>query len=236
MTRDTIDDALDALAPNQDVELDWHEVVSRAGKTPDSASRRALRRRPRKRWLIALAAVVAVVSPLSAVGAAEEWWFFTSLAPPTSTPQVLKSGTWAGASWELVGYKARDGLCFLVMPAGSPRDGSGVSTPTGCGGTPDPPDSTGHGGIGSLSGVTLGLPNYVVGPVVEGAQEVSVHLSSGETIRTPTFDVPESLGAVDFYATDLPAGATVALLTAEAADGRVVACFVLDSDELCSKL
>jgi hypothetical protein len=237
MARNAVEDALDALAPKQEFDLDWQDVLGRANRVREAPAHSA-RRRLRKRWLIALAVAIAVVTPLSAVGAVEEWWFFRSIRPPASTPEVLRTGTWAGVSWELVGYRTADeGLCYTVIRAGSPR-ASGAGTVTGCGGSPEGHQrgSDGQGGIGFFRGSVEGLPGYIVGPVIEGSQNVSVRLSNGETITTPTFEVSESLGAVDFYAAHVPADATVAMLTARAADGQVVACADLVGSGTCARL
>lgn len=234
MTADVIAETLDRLTPEQPFVADWQDVLRRAGET---RARGAWR--PRKRLLIAAAIAVLALIPLAATAAGDEWGFFRSLYPPATTPEVLQTGSWAGHGWELVGYRAGNGgLCYTVISTESPRTRRAGAM--GCGGSPEghPRGSDGQGGMGWLMSeppdryrgrASLGpLPPYVAGAVIEGADEVSIHLSGGRVIRTPTFAVHESLGSVVFFAAPLPAVADVETIVGRAGDGRVIACSNVD--------
>jgi hypothetical protein len=91
-------------------------------------------------------------------------------------------------------------------------------------------------GITFLAGLSAGFPPYVVGPVVEAADEVEIHLADGQIIRTRTFDAPDDLGAIRFYATQVPSQPPlpggrpqvgVEKLGALTDEGEVVACLVV---------
>ncbi len=246
MTSDVIDDALERLAPAQAFVSDWHDVLNRGGEAPPLASRPSRRTRPRKRWLLAVALGVAVLSPLGAIAAAggtEGWWFFDSHAPAPikhAPPLVVKTGSWDGHGWLLVAYRTENGdLCFSMNPASSPMS-TGVGAAMNCGGFQSRPSggSNRPRGITFLSGGSPELPTYVVGPVIEEAQEVVIQFAGGAVLHTVPFDAPASLGAVKFYAarladTESPA-ATVEKLVGLDGDGRVVACLALGSGNSCS--
>jgi hypothetical protein len=224
MTTDGISDALDRLAPTDRFWPDWHDVLGRL----DGETRAT--RRPRKRWLLAAALVLVVASPLTAIGATENWWPFRPHErgePPTSSPEVVRTGVWDGQEWSLVVYRTESGYCKGVVPAtpSQPTEGSFVS---GCGGFHETfPNGT--GGIGILSGNHGRIPHYVTGPVVESADWVVIHLAGGKVIRTPAFDVPDSLGPIRFYVARVPettdAGDAVFVKAVGlASNGTVVAC------------
>jgi hypothetical protein len=190
--------------------------------------------------VLALALVAAVLAPLAAVAAANDWWFFASGAAPApvNEPVVVKEGEWSGHSWELIAYASTtDGLCFSIAPRGSRGADAAMACAavTGVPRTPETkasPDMT----ITFLSGAAGSeLPAYIAGPVTESASEVEIRLASGAVLRVPTFAAPASLGHVRFYATQLPAGLSpsgpasvgfVDRLAGLDAGGDVVACLV----------
>jgi hypothetical protein len=230
------DDVLDRLAPAHGWVADWSDVLERAG------ARRSARLVTKRRVVLALVLLAAVLVPLAALGGKNDWWFLSLGAgpEPTHAPVVVKDGEWDGHPWQLIAYPSTtDGLCISVTPAGSAKDGMGGALSCGpfAGGsrTPDTkasPDMT----ITFLSGGgSSALPAYIAGPVIDQATTVEIRFGSGEVLRVPTFAGPESLGRVRFYATQLPAGSddtsrrldtflkSVAGLDAK---GEVVACLV----------
>jgi hypothetical protein len=202
------DHALDRLAPAAPWLPDWADVLDRAGEHPAG---RVLARRVRKRRLVvAVVVFAAVLIPLAALAAANDWWFLRSgSAPrPTHGPTVVKEGEWSGHAWQMVAYPSfTDGLCISVAPKGG--DSSGVGAAMGCApvaGVPrtsetkKSPDMK----ITFLSGSGGLLPSYVVGPVIEQASEVEIRFVGGRTLRVPTFAGPPPLNHVRFYATEIP--------------------------------
>jgi hypothetical protein len=233
MTSDPITDALERLAPARPFLADWDDVERRAGTRRWTS--------PRKRWVLAAALAAAILIPIGALGASGDWWFFAAHAPePVTTPGVVKSGVWNGQRWELIAYgSATHGLCFSMGPAGSLRT-NGAGAAMNCGGfDPDAKLDAGEGvphGITYLSGAAPQLPRYVVGPVVEAAVEVVISFGNGDVVRTPTFAAPPSLGAVRFYATQVPDSVPPATgigllekLVGLDRSGRVVACLAVPS-------
>jgi hypothetical protein len=228
------DEALDRLAPLHGWVTDWPDVLERAG------SRRSARVLTKRRLVLALVVLAAVLVPLAAVGAADDWWFlrFGAGPPPTKAPVVVKDGEWRGHPWQLVAYPSTtDGLCFSITPRGSARGGAGGAMScapfAGVSRTADTkasPDMT----ITFMSrGASPELPAYIAGPVTDEAATVELRFGNGEVLRVPTFAGPESLGHVRFYATQVPAGVQdtprrfLTFLKSVAgldADGEVVAC------------
>jgi hypothetical protein len=200
------DEALDRLAPLHGWVTDWPDVLERAG------SRRSARLFTKRRLVLALVVLAAVLVPLAAVGAANDWWFlrFGAAPPPTKAPVVVKEGEWRGHPWQLVAYPSTtDGLCFSITPMGSARGGAGGAMSCGpfagvsrTADTKASPDMT----ITFMSGgASPELPAYIAGPVIEEAAAVEIRFGNGEVTRVPTFAGPESLGHVRFYAAQLPA-------------------------------
>jgi hypothetical protein len=230
------DEDLDQLAPQIAWRPDWADVLKRAGVQPARARRRLTRRRA----LLALAVVLLVAVPLAAYATSNDWWFLNGSAPvPVNAPVVIKEGEWSGHGWELVAYRsATDGLCVSVTPKGSDIHGQGGAM--GCAPiagvsrtsrTKQTPDMT----ITYLSGgVTIKLPPYIAGPVVETATEVEIRYRDGEVVKAPTFPGPDSLGHVRFYAVQLPADLApkprrlfdIDKVIGRSTDGSVVACLV----------
>lgn len=228
------DELLDQLAPANGWVADWPDVLERAG------ARRSARLITKRRLVLALVALAAVLVPLAAVGAANDWWFlrFGGTPVPASAPVVVKEGEWSGHPWQLVAYPSTtDGLCVSITPQGAGLDGTGGAM--GCGPfagisrTPETkasPDMT----ITFLSGgASPELPAYIAGPVIDRATTVEIRFGTGKVLRVPTFTGPESLDHVRFYATQLPAGLETTPRTFRTflksvagldANGEVVAC------------
>jgi hypothetical protein len=204
-------DPLDRLAPASQWRADWGDVLRRAGER--QPARFVPRRLPKRyRRIVAVVLLVAVLVPLAAFGAANDWWFLESGgAPiPANAPVVMKEGQWGGHPWQLIAYQSStDGLCVSVTPKGSAENGEGGAL--GCGPfagvsrtaeTKTSPDMT----ITFLGGsATKELPAYIAGPVIDEASEVELHFASGQTLRVPTFAASAPLEHIRFYATQLPA-------------------------------
>ena len=249
MTFLSLSDALERLAPPQHFADDWDDVLGRVGE-PASQSADRPRAQRRQRWLVAAAVAAAIVVPVAAatVAARSDWWFFASHVPAAATPPVVvKSGTWDGKRWELVAYRtASDGICFSMTPSASATS-AGVGAAMNCGGfapaTPSGSPEGGPHGITYLSGSSPELPTYVVGPVIDTADEVVIYFANGDVLRTPAFDAPASLGAVRFYAARVPESVvrppighgetSLQKLLGLNKDGQVVACLTLSAASQC---
>ena len=220
--------ALDALVPVFENERgDWERVIRDARR---SDPRRRLPARP----IVVLAALLAaILIPLVAVAASQEWWFFRfDGAPSPATPvAVVQEGVWDGKPWQLLAYRSTtDGICFGITPTNShPGEGAGMNCDQ-IDGVPRTADSKPYArhGITFLEVSASELPTYVAGPVVYRAAEVAIHFDDGTVVRTPTFAAPESLGsAIRFYVVRLPSNDPQPLidkLVAFDADGHIVAC------------
>jgi len=228
---DHMSDVLDGLVPAfADERGDWERIVRDA--------RVQTRRRVRR---VAIAAVVlaAIAIPLAALAASQDWWFFRFGRAPTPVTGVaiVKRGTWSGKHGELVAYRsATDGLCFSMTPLlGHGSTGAGMSCDqiAGVPRTPRSKPYTPHG-MTYLAGSSAGFPPYIVGPVVEAADVVVIHLATGRIVRTRTFDAPKALGAaIRFYAArleprDLPPVRRPAIEKLVGLDdrGRIVTCLL----------
>jgi hypothetical protein len=228
------DEVLDRLAPAHGWVADWSDVLERAGV------RHSAGLVTKRRVLLALVVLAAVLVPLAAIGAENDWWFlrFGGTPAPTSAPVIVKEGEWGGHPWQLIAYPSTtDGLCVSITPKDARVDGTGGAM--GCGPfagisrtpeTKSSPDMT----ITFLSGgASADLPAYIVGPVIAKATTVEIRFGNGEVLRVPTFAGPESLGHVRFYAMQLPAGVkdtpgtfltSLKSVAGLDADGEVVAC------------
>jgi hypothetical protein len=228
------DEVLDHIAPAHGWVADWSDVLERAGV------RRSGRLVTKRRVLLALVVLAAVLVPLAAIGAANDWWFlrFGGTPVPASAPVVVKEGEWAGHPWQLIAYPSTsDGLCVSITPKGAGVDGQGGAM--GCGAfagisrTPETKSSPGMTITYLSGGASPELPAYIAGPVIDKATTVEIRFGNGEVLRVPTFAGPESLGHVRFYATQLPAavkdtpGTFLTFLKSVAgldANGEVIAC------------
>ena len=199
------DEVLDRLAPAHAWVSDWPDVLERAGE------RRSARLVTKRRLVMVFALLAAVLVPLAALGAANDWWFlkFGSGPTPTKAPVVVKEGEWDGHPWQLIAYPSTtDGLCVSVTPKGSSGDGEGGAL--GCGAfagiarTPETKASPAMT-ITYLSGsASKELPAYIAGPVIGKASAVEIRFGNGDVLRVPTFAGPEPLQHIRFYATQLP--------------------------------
>jgi hypothetical protein len=217
----------------------WIDVLQRAA-TGSRVHRAGSRMLSRRRLVLVVAAVVAVLIPLGALGAANDWWFLGSAgAPvPVRAPIVVKEGEWSGHPWQLVAYPSNtDGLCFTITPGGSKATGSragmacapfvGVARTAH---TKPTPDMT----ITFVSGLGFrGFPPYIAGPVIKGVDQVEIKFVNGDVLRAPTFPAPDPLTAVRFYAAQIPAAVAhsdvprhplVKTLAGLDVNGNVVAC------------
>lgn len=223
-------DPLDQLVTDALWKPDWQGVLARAGEPTRQSGRP--HRLTKKRVLIALAVLAAVLVPIAAVAADSNWWFLRSggTPPPLSAPVVVKEGEWDGQPWKLVAYPSTTkGLCFSLTP--EPLDGYGaVMACAPIEGAPRTDEATGAElGITYVTGLNDDFPPFVAGPVTGNAATVEVHFQTGETLRLPTFSAPESIGDVRFYASQLPpslTSPTIAKLVGLDKDGTIVACLV----------
>ena len=182
-----------------------HDVLERAGAQPP------FRLVTKRRLVLALAVCAAVLVPLAALGAANDWWFlrFGGAPVPKTAPQVVKQGEWNGHPWQLIAYpSATHGLCISMTPKDSAHDGEGGGL--ACGpfvGLERAPASEAPLGltINLLAGAgSEKLPAYIAGAVIEEASVVEIRLADGGALRLPTVAGREPLQHVRFYAAQLP--------------------------------
>ena len=198
------DELLDKLAPAAGWVPDWPDVLRRAGTGP-SGSRVTARR-----MAIVLVVLAAVLVPLAALAATNDWWFlkFGQSPIPTHAPLIVKEGAWDGHPWQLIAYPSTtDGLCFSVTP----KDSAGEGAAMGCGpfaGIPRTPETKASSDMTITylsSGASKQLPAYIAGPVIEQASTVAIRFANGDVLRVPTFAAPEPLSRIRFYVTPFPA-------------------------------
>jgi hypothetical protein len=216
MTYRSLKQALDSMAPEQEQLPAWDDVLDRAGVEVAPPTRR---RRWKRSWVVAVAALIVVLIPLAAIGSQQNWWFLSQegMGPkPTTDVVVVKSGTWNGNNWELVAYKSSDGeICYGIQPIHPGRSSGGGGM--GCGwieGVPRSPESKSYppstimGGEAALGwGKGEQLTPYVVGAVTDKAERVEIYLRGGQVVRALTFAAPKALGSsIRFYATPFPSG------------------------------
>lgn len=204
-----------------------------------------------RRLAITAAIVVAIAVPLVAVAASQDWWFlrFGGAPVPVTDVTIVKTGSWQGKAWQLAAYRSQTaGICFSITPSPTANP-AGEGAAMGCArieGVPRTGQSkpyTSHA-IMFLSGAgPSGFPAYIVGAVIDTADEVAIELLDGTTLRTRTFDAPKELGsAIRFYATELPEQRSptgelprlrfpVRNLAGLSSDGRIVACLIVPVPE-----
>lgn len=231
---------LDLLVAAHPWVADWDDVLQRAGSPGAVAQRLARRVLSRRRLVLVAIAVGAVLVPLGAFGAANDWWFLGSggTPVPVSAPIVVKEGEWSGHRWQLVAYPSNtDGLCFTIVPPAWKAHGStagmacapfvGVARTAHTKVSPDM-TITWLAALGNRS-----FPAYIAGPVVSSVDQVEIKFVNGDMLRTPTFAAPDPLNAVRFYAAQLPAAVARSFIPAHPlvqtlaglnAKGNVVAC------------
>lgn len=223
-------DPLDQLVADTRWQPNWQGVLDKAGEATRPA--RAYRV-TKKRVLIALVILTAVLVPLAAIAADSDWWFlrFGDAPTPASAPVVVKEGVWDGKPWQLIAYPSTTkGLCVSLTPENDDSSGAVM----GCApiqGAAHTDQATGRPiGITYVTGSgNSNFPSFIAGPVTGEAATVEVQFETGETLRLPTFSGPDSLGDVRFYAAPLPAALappTVAKLAGLDVNGAIVACLV----------
>jgi hypothetical protein len=155
--------------------------------------------------------LVAVLVPLAALAAANDWWFlrFGGTPVPTEAPQVVKEGEWDGRRWELIAYPSRtDGLCISMTPKGSRERGEGAAMSCASfAGIARPPETKASPAMTITylaGGATAKLPAYITGAVVAEASTVEIRFRNGDVLQLPTFPGPEPLDHIRFYAAQLP--------------------------------
>jgi hypothetical protein len=233
---------LDQLAPPIPWEDDWRDVLARAGTAR------------KRRVLVAGLALAAVLIPLVALAAVNDWWFLglRDIPQPVDKVVVVTQGSWDGHPWKLVAYNSQGGgTCWSVTFDTAETGGSSVASGA--------PGGLGNGGsalsCGSVVGVHLphireilptvaylmgsnadGTIHWIAGPVVDDATSVRVVFDDGTTLRLPTVEPPSSLGQlrwfgpVRFYVGQLPpkVGFQIPLhsITGFTARGKRVACVI----------
>ena len=182
------------------------DVLERDGE------RWSIRLATRRRVVMALAVLAAVLVPLAALGAANDWWFLKNggAPAPTTAPQVVKEGKWNGHPWQPIAYPtSTDGLlCISITPKGSGATGEGGSMAcsafVGIARTPESESSPAMPITVGASDATEKLPANIRGAVIEPASAVEIRFPDGNVVRVPTFAGPEPLQHVRFYMAVLP--------------------------------
>jgi hypothetical protein len=192
-------------------------ATPRAAPTPRQESSVPSGWHPSRRAVIAAAAAVTIAVPLAALAAAQTDW---RLLPSNERPapvgdvHVIKTGTWDGKPWQMYAYlSSTDGVCFaLVMPASAHPEAEGGLACDRIEGIPPTEDAKPFAPHGISFLVSFApprpgpgtLPGHIAGPVVASAEAVEIHFSNGRVVTTETFDAPEELGEIRFFATELP--------------------------------
>jgi hypothetical protein len=197
----TLDPFLDQLAPGDAWSPAWDDVLVRAGRVP---AKRWSRRRVVALVLVVLALVLA---PLAALAASNDWWFLRHAAKeetPSRAPVVVKKGGFDGERWELVAFPAPAGLCWSLTFTADPAAGAGSAA--ACGPIVGFPSRPSNARL-PITFLTVSgkddTPGWIAGPVVPSAVKVELRFAK-RSITTATFPAPSSLGAVRFYAVQLP--------------------------------
>lgn len=199
------DEVLDRIAPAHAWVPDWPDVLTRGGE------RHTAGRVTKRRLVLVFAVLAAVLVPLAALAAANDWWFlkFGNNPVPTTAPQVVAEGEWNGRPWQLIAFpSATHGLCISMTPKDSAQDGAGgglsCGSFVGVARTPESkasPDMT----ITFLAGGgSEKLPAYIAGAVIEKAALVEIRLADGDALRVPTVAGREPLQHIRFYAAQPP--------------------------------
>lgn len=223
---------------------DWELVLTESRSSP---ARRFPRRNHGKLVLLVALAFVAVLVPLSALGIANDWWFFSvrgNPLAPTGSVITIASGRVEGAPWELIAFMTKaNGLCFSVTlypPSGNPSSAAGPALPSqgivdasqgmaGCGGVRGLAGATWQPLVNSVEGsVTTrsgAIALVIGGPTDSSVAEVDVVESDGETVTTQSFPAPSELGLpIRFFVAALPPSTHVGVkeLIARDAAGNVL--------------
>jgi hypothetical protein len=205
--------------------------------------------------LLAAAALAAVVIPLVALAAVNDWWFFgvPGTPEPVKSPVVVTKGSWNGHAWQLVAYNSQgEGTCWSVTFEGTASEPGGRGVTLG-------PGVLGRGGsmlgCGSIVGMRLphiheqlptvtymagsnadGSIRWIAGPVVASAAKVVVRFREGAVLELRTFAPSSSLGnlrwfhEIRFFVGRLPSNvepdALVQSITGYSVRGKPVACLL----------
>jgi hypothetical protein len=188
----------------------WELILAESSSLPTRLSPR--RNRKKLVLLVALVLLAALV-PLSALGIANDWWFFSLPGNPlgsTGNVVTVASGRSEGAPWSLVAFMKDGQLCDSITPY--PPGGSDSATwgaGAGCsdiradeGGTWRPMVSFGTGSVTTRAGKTTTI---VGGPTDSSVAEVDLVESSGKIATTQTIPAPRELGVrARFFVVVLP--------------------------------
>jgi hypothetical protein len=227
--------ALDDLLPPGDNRPDWGAVLRDAQKGWGHITSR---RPPRRRLaILGVGAAIALLIPLTALAAVEQWWFFSGpIGAPTPVGDVVvvQSGVSNGTPWALTAYRtSSDDLCVGFAPNAS---ASGpTSTPTtnststvlSCGASLNGlPASAGQpGGAHEVSFVESAstASEMLGGPAAANVARVEIVLTAGSPLLVDTFPAPAALDTpLRFFVADLVSSGTVQAIRALDSSGRVL--------------
>jgi hypothetical protein len=230
----SLDSFLNDLAPADTWSPAWDDVLRRAERPAESALGGRGRWTRRHAFVLALATTAAVIFiPLVAVAASNNWWFLKhpiKQSTPVKAPLVVKEGAFGRKRWELVAYPAESGLCWSLTFAATEASGGGSGA--ACAPVVGFPSQYPNAQMTITYLASEGSPGWIVGPVVSTASTVRIRFAS-QTITTPTFPAPSSLGRIRFYAIEVPRLAVPHLLRPRPplrwlagydSQGRIVAC------------
>jgi hypothetical protein len=224
------EDALNRLPRDTTWEPDWADVLDR---TYVRERRRPLRLRGKGRLVVAIAVIAAVLIPVIAMGAENDWWFMRAGGESFNSPVVVTEGSWDGHPWQFVAVRSKsEGLCESL--AWTEVSGSTPES-LGCGpfiGFPAPrlagaQDRT----IRAGGGWSRGFPAYVLGEVIDSATHVEIRFQDGhDPVRLPTLAAPAPFEHVRFYVAPMPMKLQGEIWETAGLDdsGNVVACISND--------
>lgn len=197
----------------------WDDVLARVelGGTASKPGRAHVRRR----GVLIGALAAAVLIPLVALAAANDWWFFRYRDVPRpldNKPVVVETGSWNGHRWEMVAYTSADGTCWAITFPDAKEIGGSGAFPVSHGITGSGASALSCGGIVGLRPPNPGAidlptvmymiagntapgtdyPNWLAGPVVESAVSVVVRFRNGGVVKVPTSHIV-TLGHVGWY-------------------------------------
>jgi hypothetical protein len=232
----TPDAALEQLVTDAAWMPDWDDVLGRADSTPLAAATLEPERlrSTRRRWaLVALAILIAVTIPLTALAVSEDWWFVGAAPDPAGAVGAVDSGVWNRMPWTLVAYDSESGgVCYgLSINAPQATRPNGTLTCAFLDNSGRPQHSLSYLTAGSADN---GFPRYAAGAVQPDAASVALHMTDGSIVRTQTLPRPATLHSdVRFFVTRLPAGSPadgdVTTISALGAGGDTLACVAVDA-------
>ena|ERR1035437_1918221 len=200
---------------------DWELILAESRSLP---TRRTPRRNRRKLVLLVALVLIAVLVPLSALGMANNWWFFSVHGNPLgSTGNVITvaSGRSEGAPWSLVAFMEEGRLCYSITPY--PPGGSESETweaSANCSSVRAHEGGTWRPLVGFTSGATTtssGKTAMVIGgPTDSSVAEVDVLEFNGKKVTTQTISAPSELGVrARFFVMALPPSTDLGLSAKE---------------------